>query len=382
MNLSDFNAVVSDIYEAALSPVHWDVALTGLVNRFSPPESDVAMLVWERLAPPAGRFIGATAVNEVARHGYLQLFAGRNPWSEAGHRLPIGEVAHTDRLVAQEGFRASSFYQDFLRHWRLDCAFLVALDRHQSSHLGLCIPLQERSDPNALEQALHLLVPHLRRAIRIARRINEADLALASAREILDASPSPVLMCTASLQVIYANRAGEALLETLVRTGPDLTLQPASRAAREQLDRLVRGTGDSHSAAVLLTARSERPVAALAMPMGQSGGQRGEFGNASLLLVAEPAMRPSQEAMRTLQGWFGLTWAEARLAVFLGLGGSLEEFARSRGVSVNAARFLLKGVFAKVGVNRQSSLVAAIRTTPIDWTRSGTQISGLPDPLG
>lgn len=382
MNLTDFNSVVSDIYESALSPAHWDVALTGLVNRFSPPESDVAMLVWERLEPAAGRFIGATSVNEVARHGYLQLFAGRNPWSEAGHRLPLGDVTHTDRVVVQERFRASSFYQDFLRHWRLDSALLVALDRHGASHLGLCIPLQERSDPSELDHALRLLVPHLRRAIRIARRINEADLALTTARQILDASPSPVLMCTGSLRVTYANRAGEELLETLLRAGPELALQPAGRTGREQLDALVRGTGDGHSAAILLAARTERPVAALALPLQQTGTQAAEFGSASLLLVAEPTMRPSLEAVRTLQGWFKLTWAEARLAVFLGVGGSLEEYARSRGVSVNAARFLLKGVFAKVGVNRQSGLVAAIRTTPIDWTRSGTQASGLPDPLG
>lgn len=382
MNLADFNSVVSDIYEAALSPGHWDMALTGLVNRFSPPETDVAMLVWERLEPPAGRFIGATSVNEVARHGYLQLFAGRNPWSEAGHRLPLGEVAHTERLISAERFRASAFYQDFLRHWRLDHALLVALDRHRSSHLGLCIPLQERADPSALDQALRLLVPHLRRAIRISRRINEADLALATARDILDASPSPVLMCTQNLRVTYANRAGETLLETLVRSGPELALQPAGRAGRDQLDALIRGTGEGHSAAILLAARTERPVAALAMPLSQTSAQTAEFGSASILLVAEPTLRPSLEAVRTLQGWFRLTWAEARLAVFLGVGGSLEEFARSRGVSVNAARFLLKGVFAKVGVNRQSSLVAAIRTTPIDWTRSGTQASGLPDPLG
>ena len=56
--------MVADIYEASLSPAHWDLALTGLVSRFGPPRWDVAMLVWERLAPGGGRFVASAGVND------------------------------------------------------------------------------------------------------------------------------------------------------------------------------------------------------------------------------------------------------------------------------------------------------------------------------
>jgi DNA-binding CsgD family transcriptional regulator len=381
LNLTDYDRVVSDIYEAALSPGHWDVALTGLVNRFSPPECDVAMLLWERLDPPAGRFIGATAVNEAARQGYLHLFAGRNPWSLAGHRLPIGQIGNTEQIVARDSFEGTSFYQDFLRHWQLDYALLVALDRHLASHLGLCVPLKAGSDHGPLQTVLGMLVPHLRRAIRISRRINEADLALASARDILDASPSPVLMCTPGLHVAYANAQASRLLDSLKRAGPGKALVPANPQSRTVLDGLARDSSCQPGAAVLLAGRAERPVAALAMRLPDRDGMASAGGEARILLVAEPPLRANPDAMRSLQSWFGLTWAESRLAVALGVGGSLEEFAASRGITVNAARFLLKGVFQKTGVNRQAALVARIRATPLDWQNAGTQVSGLPDPL-
>jgi hypothetical protein len=60
LSTADFSAVVSDIYEASLSPAHWDLALTGLVSRFGPARWDVAMLVWERVEPGGGRFVAAS----------------------------------------------------------------------------------------------------------------------------------------------------------------------------------------------------------------------------------------------------------------------------------------------------------------------------------
>lgn len=44
IDIADYDAVVSDIYEAALSPARWDVALTNLVGRFGRDHWDVAML--------------------------------------------------------------------------------------------------------------------------------------------------------------------------------------------------------------------------------------------------------------------------------------------------------------------------------------------------
>ena len=54
-------------------------------------------------------------------------------------------------------------------------------------------------------------------------------------------------------------------------------------------------------------------------------------------------------------------------AAYVADGKTMEEYARDRGVSVNAARFLMKGVFGKTGVGRQAELAALLREAPLNW---------------
>ncbi len=57
---------------------------------------------------------------------------------------------------------------------------------------------------------------------------------------------------------------------------------------------------------------------------------------------------------------FGLTSAEARVALRLAVGLSLAEIADESGVSVNTVRAQLRSIYAKTGVTKQSELVATI----------------------
>ena len=66
-----------------------------------------------------------------------------------------------------------------------------------------------------------------------------------------------------------------------------------------------------------------------------------------------------------LASWFGLTPTEARLAAALADGETVQHFARRRGVTDNAVRFLMKGVLRKTGAADQARVVAALRALPI-----------------
>ncbi len=66
-----------------------------------------------------------------------------------------------------------------------------------------------------------------------------------------------------------------------------------------------------------------------------------------------------------LGAWFGLTPAEARLVAALAGGDNLQDYAARRNVSLNAVRFLLKGVYRKTGADSQARLVARIRDLPL-----------------
>ncbi|MBU7590616.1 MAG: helix-turn-helix transcriptional regulator [Sphingopyxis terrae] len=72
---------------------------------------------------------------------------------------------------------------------------------------------------------------------------------------------------------------------------------------------------------------------------------------------------PVVEIDRVAQ-WYGLTPAEARLAVWLAGGESLQDYAELRDVSLNAARFILKGIFRKTDATSQAQLVAMLARLP------------------
>ena len=67
------------------------------------------------------------------------------------------------------------------------------------------------------------------------------------------------------------------------------------------------------------------------------------------------------EALRTV---YGLTPAEARLAIAIANGLSLDEIAALEAAQKGTLRSQLKAIFQKVGLNRQADLVKVLMTGP------------------
>lgn len=367
--LAAFDAVVSDVYEAALVPSHWDVALTSLISHFSPPRWDVAMLVWERLHPATGRFIGAAGVNEFARAGYIAMFAGRQPWSLNGHALPVGQVVHSDEIVPRDLFKQHDFYTNFLANWEDEVAIIASLDRHGQDHLGLCMPAPDVGDTSILRQAVTRLVPHIQRASRISRRIGEADLRAANAEAGLDASPSIILTLGPDMELLHANpRAQKWLERTQGVRHIQHRLHFADRQVRSRLEKLAKGHGAKRTETVAITDESGTTfLVAMRVEPNVANDLAGANGGAALLLVGGGRRDVSVEIVERLRDWFDLTPSEAKIAAYIADGKTLEEYANDRGVSINAARFLIKGVFAKTGVGRQAELAALLHEAPLEW---------------
>lgn len=63
-----------------------------------------------------------------------------------------------------------------------------------------------------------------------------------------------------------------------------------------------------------------------------------------------------------LSGLFDLTPAEARLAVELASGHSVQEAAMEIGIAVKSARTYLERIFRKTETSRQSELVALLKS--------------------
>lgn len=367
--LSNFDETVAEIYEAAIDPSVWDVALMGLISRFAPPRWEIAMLVWERLDPPDCRFLGAAGVNEFAREGYRQFYTGRQPWSRQGHAIAVGAIAHSDQIVDRQSFKGSDFYRQFLSTWDLEVAILATLERQHRDHLALCLPGPDTGDIDPLFAITRRLLPHIQRSSRISQRIGEADLRRAEAETALDLAPSAVFSLDSTLGIRHCNQRAEAFAAAGYAQVRQKNLILADAKAHAALRRFASRQEDGPSLALEIAPEGQLPMRALAMRMRPQLSQSlaSALQGSDILLVVNSNDEANEVRINRYVQWFGLTPSEARLAVQLARGDTLEEYANSRGVSVNAARFLLKGLFAKTQTNKQSTLVAKLHNTPVGW---------------
>lgn len=81
---------------------------------------------------------------------------------------------------------------------------------------------------------------------------------------------------------------------------------------------------------------------------------------AKFTAIAAMAARAGRDREALLRETWRLTPAEARLAVHIGAGGGVADYAVLHGVAEGTVRTHLKAVFAKTGAHRQSDLVRLV----------------------
>ena len=162
--------------------------------------------------------------------------------------------------------------------------------------------------------------------------------------------------------VHYRNRLANALLKS--------ALSPLSVAAgilgargRELQATLVDAIRlaclQRRSSALAASQGTRAPLRLLVVPMDSAGGAREA---AVWILAPQSARLPHPRILGVL---FGLSRAEARLALRLLAGQTPQECAREAGVGVATVRSQLHSMFAKTGARRQAELVALLARVPV-----------------
>ena len=182
---------------------------------------------------------------------------------------------------------------------------------------------------------------------------------------MLDSLELAIVVARADGGPVFANRA--ALASPALRVGAGH--RPIGTAVPAEQRRLLAAIRDAATGgpggAVLLTSVGHAAVAALVTPLppGLAEALPGPRGLALVALRRLDGTRPTiAERLRQL---FGLTCAEATLALALLAGQHLDEIAAARQVRISTLRFQLRAVLDKTGTRGQSDLVRLLaRLTP------------------
>jgi DNA-binding CsgD family transcriptional regulator/PAS domain-containing protein len=220
------------------------------------------------------------------------------------------------------------------------------------------------------------LAPHLRRAESLRAQLAELHGRQRSLEALIEGVSLGVVLLDAQGRLLSANAAARRIGSA--GDGLEVTASGLRAAEPDDQRRLARAIASARvtwgrpldADAIVVVRRSSGPQGypVLVVPVAAASleGESGHgvaSGPAALLLIGNPTARfePPPELVVRL---YGLTPAQARLACALASGDSVEDYAERAGITISTARWTLKQVLARTGVERQSELVRLLLTGP------------------
>jgi DNA-binding CsgD family transcriptional regulator len=358
--------LIEQLYGTALHEDDWAPALQRCLTLFN--TADMALAV---SGPHGGVLKHETTggvIDDEGRRQYADYFNVIDPKRPYFASAGPGFLFNDARCFDESFVAANGFYQEFTlplgaRH-TLDllaadvggCEVYVAAMRNARQG-----PFQA-----ADERLIRAIGPHFVRAYTLGLRLRTAASAAAAAGGALDALSFGVIVLDETGQAAVVNAAAtRALAAGELRLGQGRLTARAPAVDRELQGALQRSLGDPLAPpAVLRAPRAEggdwivwvmRLPASSAFAAGETPGV--------LVLIGDPR-RPGEIGREAVAGLFGLTEAEADLALALARGRSLAEIAAERGVKLSTVRSQLLAVLDKTGVHRQAELVRLLTTLP------------------
>jgi len=352
--------IIERVYEAAVVPELWPETLARLCTTTGAWGAGLlAFDPWQNM-----RFT-ATA-------NYMDVFTAfaaasdRYDNQRPKRAIASGHVGfqHDLEIFTQQELDIDPVYRDFIYPYGIKWTAGTVIPVPTSDIMAFDFSRRETDGGFSREMMLRLdqYRPHMAKAALLAHRLG---LRVArAATEAMETIGLPAAVLATGGRVLSANALFEGLTPRIIFLAFDrITL--ASPGAAQLLNEAIRSldrVANSVVRSIALPATEEALAQVLhVVPIRRAAGDI--FTHATALLVVTEVAAPSAPLRQVLTGLFDLTAAEVHVARAVATGASVEEIARSRGVSRETVRTQLKSVLAKTGTRRQTELALLLSGT-------------------
>jgi DNA-binding CsgD family transcriptional regulator len=365
--------IVDQIYEAGAVPELWPDLLHTLGQ-----VSEAKGAVLFSLRGEDSRWVAS----EPFRHFIEDYFAGGHQHRD--ERTPrllakqhAGFLTELDIFDSAAAWSGTSMLKEFLVPQGLGWGIATAI--HVPSGDTLILHAERAFTdgpiPRSIVAALDGLRPHLARAALMSARLGferargmaEALSAIGLAGAVVDGK-GRALACNE----LFTGMIPKIFLDLPSRLA--IADQPSDLLLQHALEALGTRHGHAVPSSIAIPAREDRP-ATIVHVVPISGAAHDVFVSAQAILIVTPVEINKVPTANVIQGLFDLTAAEARVAGRVGEGKTIAEIAAESGRSVETIRTQLRMVFEKIGVHRQTELVALLQGTPM-WRAAGHEDPG------
>jgi len=354
--------VLDRIDEAVLEPALWPRAVEALADLVGSGGGAIlsrshAVGIWARVAPDAKDQFYAQFYDNPIQDGMARLRA-------AAGRLPA--VVTDAQLMPRSLFTRTPYFNEFMRPRGVGAAMVVELSTRDTS--GAHNLTKDDTDGGfSLDDIRRMsrLQPQLSRSFWLSLQLGVRDRVAHSLLDAFDRCPNGVFVVDEGGRVSYANRAAEALARlgeaVAVTSG---RLRAATPAQTSRLHGLIAGaasrTGKPGVGAMSIdTASRRRPLLVVVAPARADRVASLLSGRSAIVYLIDPDAAFTGPA-HILSQLFGLSAAEARVALAIYEGATAREAARQLGSSFATVRSQLAQIYDKTQIHRQAVLVRVL----------------------
>lgn len=366
LTIQEFDRLITLVYGGLDEPTPWTKLLNALLPLLG---ANYATLILRPPSPclPWRVVFAGTALPEIAAT-YETFFYTIDPFAN----LPPNRIVTVSELIDEEEWLKSAIYQEFLKPLNIRHYMGADLEKENSVICRFRVSRAIGADPfTEADIALcNLLLPHIKQAVHLGslkdilnteRQIYAGTLERLSVGTIMLDKKGHVLSTNQAANQMLAMHNGVSIVQGKLHT-------PKVEERRE-LHRLIERA--------IAAGGSSNPQVVAGMRITRTGG----LDNLGILIRSVPvtewseaANRPAaiiimrdssskvQGSQELMQRLYGLTPAEAILALKLLEGLTIDEAAYELSISRNTARCQLRAIFAKTGVTRQPELMSLFLT--------------------
>lgn len=315
------------------------------------------------------RFVTAYGLHP-DHHARFRASAAAGSFPHWWKTVPVGAAARRSAMWPDREFLRSAFYNEVVRHAGSLHGIHVPLVRTPERHVHMMLAreagLEDYGDNDV--EAIATLVPHIMTALQVSHRLAAVDLQAAGACMALDQLSTGVVLVDSAEKILFANLAAETVLNGGNEYGAE---RGGSRTGDRHIAHALRRLIASCTSPSLVDGRpgevelargeGRPPLKLVAVPVRGDAEEIdlawiGAARPAAVVVIIDPA-REQNLHKDSLRRRFGLTPAEADVAVEIAKGDGREATAVRLGISTATVRAHLSSIFGKTGVRRQAELV-------------------------
>jgi DNA-binding CsgD family transcriptional regulator/PAS domain-containing protein len=376
MTEAEFDGVVVDFYKAAVGDQPWGHGLEKVRQAMGAQVVNLYGAV-KQTKSVAFSFEVGHAQPEAALD-FIREYHQIDPRAALGMNLPVGQVTSCHRHFDEAFVAQDRFYQEFLIPYggRYSTGMKVYEDDEQAVIWGIHRPLGAHPLNDDEEALIGRLGLQLLNAVAIFLAQKKTAQPASLGFKLLQRMPQPLMLLDETRHIVFCNEPARELLgagavltnEAGLLSGPSLADDVQLLIALRKLGLSTMsylGNGPASGKVFLRLQNnlgSRMGIYLYAMRPKETMGAFGPNGLA-LVMLHDPTRESKLDAFVVAATW-GLTPAEAKVAIALKQGLSGPEIALAHGVSPNTVRTQIQSAMAKMGVTRQAELVGQLATLP------------------